>query len=456
MEMENTPGVEPAADLVAGLNEKLGAGTYDYIDTGVVGTDAIRVGFLYKPGAVSLAGAFDVLDSTDDPRFIDTKSRPMITQTFDEVGTGERFTVSVNHLKSKGSACTGDPDQGDGQANCNLTRTRAAEAIVDHLAKDPTGSGDPDQLIIGDLNSYDHEDPIDALVAGGYTDLVKKFGGEFAYGYGFDGQVGYLDHALSTASLTDQVTGAAEWHINADEPNILDYDTSFKPDPIDAIYAPDPYRSSDHDAVLVGLELDEIQAVTLSAAASPDTVVFGSSSTVAGTLTSAEDGQPVSGAALTLESRPAAGGAWSATGTTTTGTDGSYQFTVSPDANTAYRVVYDGDRTHASAESSPVTVDVATRVTIHASDTSTRKGGAVTFFGLVAPNHAGQPVQLERLVDGTWTTVGSTTLDRDSTYVFRYTFGSKEKKLSSDFRVVKPTDADHVTGTSPTVTVDVK
>ena len=456
MEMENTPGVQPAADLVAGLNQRLGTGTYAYVDTGVIGTDAIRVGMLYKPGVVSLAGEFDVLDSADDPRFDDQKSRPMLTQTFDEVASGERFTVSVNHLKSKGSACTGDPDLGDGQANCNGTRTRAAEAIVDHLATDPTGSGDPDQLIIGDLNSYDHEDPIDALVAGGYTDLVKKFGGELAYGYVFDGQVGYLDHALSTASLTDQVTGAAEWHINADEPNILDYDTSFKPDPVDAIYAPDPYRSSDHDAVLVGLELDEIQAVTLSAAASPDTVVFGSSSTVSGTLTNVEDGQPISGALLTLESRPAAGGVWSATGTTTTGPDGGYQFTVGPDANTAYRVVYAGDRTHERTESVPVTVNVTPRITINASDTSVRKRSTVTFFGLVAPNHAGQPVQLERQLDGAWTTVGSTTLDRDSTYVFRYTFGSKEKKLSSDFRVVKPADADHVTGTSPTVTVDVK
>ena len=255
MEMENTPGVEPAADLAAGLNERLGAGTYDYVDTGVVGTDAIRLGLLYKPAAVTPVGEFDVLDSTDDPRFVDTANRPMISQTFDAVADGERFTVSVNHLKSKGSACTGDPDTGDGQGNCNLTRTAAAEAIVDHLATDPTGSGDEDFLVIGDLNSYDHEDPIDALTEGGFVDEIKKAGGEFAYGYVFDGQAGYLDHALASESLSKQVTGAAEWHLNADEPSVLDYDMSFKPAAVDAIYAPDPYRSSDHDAVLVGLDL---------------------------------------------------------------------------------------------------------------------------------------------------------------------------------------------------------
>jgi predicted extracellular nuclease len=255
MEMENTPGVEPAADLVEGLNAATAPGTYDYIDTGVIGTDAIRLGFLYKPSAVTPVGDFEILDSSDDPRFDDTRSRPALAQTFQQVGTQERVTVAVNHLKSKGSACAGDPDTGDGSGNCNVTRTLAAQALADWLATDPTDSGDPDRLIIGDLNSYDHEEPIDALVAAGYTDLVKKYGGEFAYSYVFDGQVGYLDHGLASESLLPQVTGAGDWHINADEPSILDYDTSFKGPAEDALYEPNPFRSSDHDPVLVGLRL---------------------------------------------------------------------------------------------------------------------------------------------------------------------------------------------------------
>ena len=85
------------------------------------------------------------------------------------------LTVAVNHLKSKGSSCAsiGDPDTGDGQGNCNLTRTKAAQALVDWLATDPTGSGDPDFLIIGDLNAYAMEDPITAIKAAGYTDLIE-------------------------------------------------------------------------------------------------------------------------------------------------------------------------------------------------------------------------------------------------------------------------------------------
>jgi predicted extracellular nuclease len=271
-ELENTPGVDPLGDptngVVAGLNAMPGVGPYAYIDTGVIGTDAIRVGLIYKPSKVAPVGAFQILDSTDDPRFIDTKSRPALAQTFEELATGARFTVVVNHLKSKGSACTDlippDPDAGDGQGNCNGTRTLAAQALVDWLATDPTGSGDPDFLIMGDLNSYAQEDPIDAIKAGAddaagtgddYTNLIAQYQGTYAYSYVFDGQSGYLDHALANSSLAAQVAGAADWHINADEPDLLDYDTTFKPPAQEAIYEPNGYRSSDHDPVIIGLSL---------------------------------------------------------------------------------------------------------------------------------------------------------------------------------------------------------
>jgi len=258
-ELENTTGVEPLADIVAGLPG------YAYIDTGVIGTDAIRVGLIYKPAEVTPVGAFELLTSAVDPRFIDTLNRPALAQTFEEVATGARFTVVVNHLKSKGSDCNavGDPDTGDGQGNCNGTRTAAARALVDWLATDPTGSGDSDVLIMGDLNSYAKEDPIDAIQAGpddvagtsdDYTNLIARFQGPYAYSYVFDGQAGYLDHALASPTLAAQVTGATDWHINADEPDLLDYDTSFKPPAQDAIYEPNAYRSSDHDPVLVGLQ----------------------------------------------------------------------------------------------------------------------------------------------------------------------------------------------------------
>ena len=146
-ELENTTGVDPLDDpngIVPGLNSLLGPGTYAAIDTGVIGIDAIKVGLIYKPAKVTPIGGYQILDSSDDPRFDSTLNRPALAQTFQDLATGARFTVVVNHLKSKGSACPGDPDTGDGQGNCNQTRRAAAQALVDWLATDPTGSGDPD------------------------------------------------------------------------------------------------------------------------------------------------------------------------------------------------------------------------------------------------------------------------------------------------------------------------
>jgi uncharacterized protein len=259
-ELENSTGVEPLDSIVSGMPG------YAYINTGTIGTDAIKVGLIYRPAVVTPVGTFKLLTSAVDPRFIDTKSRPSLAQTFQVNATGARFTVVVNHLKSKGSDCNdvGDPDAGDGQGNCNGTRTLAAQALVDWLATDPTGSGDPDFLIMGDLNSYAMEDPITAIKQGSddmagtgddYTNLISNFHGPYAYSYTFDGQAGYLDHALANASLFSQVTGAADWHINSDEPDVLDYDTSFKPPAQDALYEVNPYRTSDHDPVVVGLNL---------------------------------------------------------------------------------------------------------------------------------------------------------------------------------------------------------
>ena len=258
MEIENDAGPSSAlADLVTALNAAMGAGTYAYVDTGVIGTDEIKTALIYKPAKVRPVGAFKLLTSAVDPRFIDTRSRPVLAQTF-ELNNLERVTVVVNHLKSKGSACDdiGDPDTGDGQGNCNLTRTNAARAEVDWLAGDPTGGGSPDVLVIGDMNSYTFEDPIRVFTDAGYENLARRFGGLGAYSYVFDGQSGYLDHALASPSLAEKATGATDWHINADEPIVLDYNVEFKtPAQVDYFYAPGPYRSSDHDPVVVGLGL---------------------------------------------------------------------------------------------------------------------------------------------------------------------------------------------------------
>jgi predicted extracellular nuclease len=254
MEIENDP-TGSLQLLVDALNADLGAGTYAFLNTGTIGTDAIKPAFIYKPARVERVGTFALLTSAVDPLFIDGTNRPSLAQTFLEKATGAKFTVIANHFKSKGSDCddVGDPDLGDGQGNCNLTRSNAAAALLSWIVSDPTDSNDPDYLLIGDLNAYANEDPVEILKQGQLTSLIDAFGGAAAYSYQYRGQSGSLDHAFATDAMVSQITGAAEWHSNADEPGVLDYNLEFKTD--DPYNANDPFRSSDHDPLVIGVSL---------------------------------------------------------------------------------------------------------------------------------------------------------------------------------------------------------
>ena len=291
MEIENNPSAS-TQNLVDGLNAATAPGTWAFINTGTIGTDAIKVALIYRPAEVTPVGAFAILDSTSTSASTTRATGPRLHRHSTRTAGG--FTVVVNHLKSKGSDCGGAPDDDlslGGAGNCNLTRTRAAEALVDWIAEDPTNSGDRDVLVIGDLNSYAQEAPIDVFRDAGYVDTLAESLGSDAYSFVFQGQSGYLDHGLASPTLAAQVTGAAEWHINADEPPVLDYNDDFKsPNHVNTLYAPTPYRSSDHDPLVVGLDLLEYGFEGYRPPVSPDntaTVNAGSALPMKFTLDSA-------------------------------------------------------------------------------------------------------------------------------------------------------------------------
>ncbi len=261
MEIENNGNVA-VQNLVDALNARIGAATYAAVafPSGGAGTDAIRVAMIFKPSRLGPAGS-----PASDTAAVN--SRPTLAQTF-ALTNGERFTLIVNHLKSK-SGCPapgdagagGNTDIGDGQGCWNLQRTRQSARLRSFVAQRQLASGSDDVLLIGDFNAYAQEDPIDDLTRRGYVDQIGRFN-SFGYSYVFGGASGRLDHAISTASLSGKVSGAAHWHINADESPLGDYNTEFKfpatgcaavcpADP----YTVSPYRSSDHDPVLVGLNL---------------------------------------------------------------------------------------------------------------------------------------------------------------------------------------------------------
>jgi len=209
------------------------------------GDDAIAVGVIYNSQAVTPVG--DAATKADGA--FTSANRAPVMQTFED-SNGEAFSVVVNHFKSKGSVISGEEAIGDGQGNNNPTRVEAAEELLEWIATQPTGSSDSDVLIIGDLNSYAMEDPITALKNAGYELLNDD------YSYVFDGFWGSLDHALASDTLQGQVTGSTVWHINSDEASALDYNTDYTNDRQDEnLYAPDAFRSSDHDPILVGLNL---------------------------------------------------------------------------------------------------------------------------------------------------------------------------------------------------------
>jgi uncharacterized protein len=259
MEIQNNGNVA-AQNLVDALNTLVGAGTYAVVPAPAdgTGTDAIRVAMIYKPGRLSLSGA-----SVSDASPIN--NRPPLAQAF-AAANGERFTLIVNHLKSK-SGCplasdadaAGNTDAGDGQGCWNAQRVQQAQRLRTFVAQVQSTTGSNDVLLVGDFNAYAQEDPVYELTNNGYADQSGRFEA-LGYSYVFDGTAGRLDHAITTAALSPKVTGTVHWHIDADESLQQDYNLEFKqpacttcaPDPFDGSV---PFRASDHDPVLVGLSL---------------------------------------------------------------------------------------------------------------------------------------------------------------------------------------------------------
>ena len=267
MEIENDgyDELSSIAQLVDSINASMGDDVYRFVDAGEAqGTDAISVGILYKAETVTPDGALKVLnsdnsvkDENNQPLFDTSLNRPSFAQAFVLNESDKPFVVNVNHLKSKGgsSRCV-QPGDNDGlQGNCNLTRNRAAQALNIWLSAEYS---DVPLMIIGDLNAYAKEDPIQTLLNAGFKDVARELEGPFAYSYRFSGLLGSLDYALANAQAFDAIVDVTEWHINADEYAGFDYSSTL---PRSSTVKPaeflseSVYRASDHDPVVVSLLL---------------------------------------------------------------------------------------------------------------------------------------------------------------------------------------------------------
>ncbi|WP_051326630.1 ExeM/NucH family extracellular endonuclease [Aliagarivorans taiwanensis] len=241
------------ANLVDAVNAELSEQQhYAFVApaAGLVGNDAIAVGLIYRPAVVATAGEAELLEAYPFDAAT-AKHRVPLIQRFEVLASGEQLSVAVNHFKSKGSCCDalGDPDMNDGQGNCNGQRVLAAQTLSGYFDEQTQ------VLLMGDFNAYAKEDPMLTFEAAGFTNVVPLFE-QGSYSYYFDEEAGSLDHALADSALLSRVVAATDWHINADEPRGLDYNTEYKTEQqIVDYYAPSAYRASDHDPVVLALDM---------------------------------------------------------------------------------------------------------------------------------------------------------------------------------------------------------
>ena len=211
--------------------------------------DVIRTAFIYDPDHVRPVGKSRIFS---DARFTGTAREPL-AQEFAPAGASEdaeTFVAVANHFKSKGSVVKDDADRGDGQGNNPNVRNAQAQAVLDHLAKQPDWQ-DKATFVMGDLNTYTREEALDIFRNDGYTVPAETFDADASYQ--FSGLLGSLDHVLANAVASENVTDAQVWNINADEPVAFEYSRR-NYNAVD-FYDDSPFRSSDHDPVKVGFNI---------------------------------------------------------------------------------------------------------------------------------------------------------------------------------------------------------
>lgn len=266
MEIENSLVVDGVADeavatLVAALNAEAGEQRWAYVPSSdelppAEEMDVISNAIIYQPAEVKPRGEMRVLSDLSGPGEAFDNAREPIAQVFaPKKGGGEPFVVVVNHFKSKGSGVGPGNDVDEGQGLSNADRVEQATALRDWVPTvlaEHRGKRVEDTFLVGDFNSYTEEDPLQVLYAAGYVDVdawMEDRGFDREFSYSFSGLAGSLDHVLVSSSTLDRLTGADVWEINSGESVALEYSrygyhgTDF--------YADGPYRSSDHDPVVV-------------------------------------------------------------------------------------------------------------------------------------------------------------------------------------------------------------
>ena len=219
--------------LVNAMNSLVKKDVYAFVSDGWDNQDMISCGYIYRKDKVSPYG-----DLTHG--YADTANHyhyRIVAKGFEEIASGERFVLNINHLRSK---------RGTG-AESNEKRMVNVDSLIVMLnaIKENNIYQDEDILLVGDYNSYRYEQPIQTIVQAGYTDLLVEYA-PLGYSYVYHGEAGYLDRVFASPTMRVQVTNVQPYHLNAD----YFYSRGFKRGLDDTMY-----RYADHDPILISVSL---------------------------------------------------------------------------------------------------------------------------------------------------------------------------------------------------------
>ena len=243
--------------LVNALNAAAGSEVWAYVpspSTVPANEDVIRIAFIYKKAKIAPVGDSVIYD---DPAYTGLARQPL-AQEFkpitDANHEGKNFVVIANHFKSKGSApknlsgaeAAANTDNGDGQGNSNGVRVKQARALATFAQR---FNGTP-TLLVGDFNAYTMEDPLKVLTDAGWTH--ESGHGDSSYVYG--GRSGSMDHVFANSAAHPLITEVKSWAVNAQESIAFEYSRA-NYNAYLAFEADNPYRASDHNPEIIGLNL---------------------------------------------------------------------------------------------------------------------------------------------------------------------------------------------------------
>jgi predicted extracellular nuclease/Ca2+-binding RTX toxin-like protein len=228
-----------------------GGPTYTFIDNTSIGNGTsggqpggnIRTAFLYNDARVDLVmGSVQTIESDAFDG-----ARPPLVATFRF--NDQDVTVINNHFSSKGGSAPifgveqpFEARQEDPTVNGSLDQRQAQSAAVEMFVGDIlAANADANVVGLGDFNEFEFISPLTGLDSSGLTNLTKMLEEDERYSFIFQGNSQSLDHVL----VSDALLGSAG------DDTLAEVDIVH----VNAEFVDTDERASDHDPIVVGLEL---------------------------------------------------------------------------------------------------------------------------------------------------------------------------------------------------------